>query len=299
MAPAILSLFLIQPGPLPKAPVTETLRQAREWSVWQADDKARFDQALGHLAKRNFKEADRLNRSLLARAPKSIFDDPPTLPLVMIKPSGSDAVLPADKPMSGWRWRRESAWLSVWAGDNERAFSEFQAVMASSQTEALPAVEGALFTLARLRRWQDCLSLADQTRVGGSGLRAVYFLASQNRWNDLRTTALGVSPSRPQGTGSPPPTLSGAIGGRRQVLPSSSQPPLLPTKSPSTGPSWASIEASLIILDSKLGALRLKKGDTQANESVLFWVNILLRDAREAFPHHRQAAYSALESLKK
>lgn len=299
MAPAILSLFLIQPGPLPKAPVTETLRQAREWSAWQADDKARFDQALGHLAKRNFKEADRLNRSLLARAPKSIFDDPPTLPLVMIKPSGSDAVLPADKPISGWKWRRESAWLSAWAGEYERAFAEFRTVMASSQSEAIPAVEGALFALARLKRWQDCISLADQTKVGGSSLRAVYLLASQNRWNELRTTALGISSARPEGTGSPPPTLSGAIGGRTQVLPGSRQRPLLPTKAPLTGPSWASIEASTIILDSKLAAFRLKKGDTQARESVLFWVNILLRDAREAFPNHRQAAFAALDDLKK
>lgn len=299
MAPAILSLLLTQPGPYPRAPVAETLRQAREWSVWQSDDKARFDQALALIAKRSFGEADRLNRSLLGRAPRSIFEDPPTLPLVLIKPSGSDAPLPADRPVSGWKWRRESAWLTIWAGDHGRGLSEFQAVMAASPSEAIPAVEGALFALARLKRWQDCLSLADQTKVGGSSLRAVYLLASQDRWNDLRSAALGISPSSPRGSGSPPPTLSGAIGGRSQVLPNSSQPPLLPDKQPSTGPSWASIEASLIILDSKLGAVRLKRGDAQARESVLFWVNILLRDAREAFPHHRQAAYSALDSLKK
>ncbi len=304
MALALFSVVLLQAELLPRPPVTDVLRQARGWSVWQAGDLALFDQATKMLQKRDFKQAVQLNRTLLSRAPQSIFDDPPTLPTILIRPSGSDMALPPERPVSGWKWRLESAWLSCWAGDHVRSLSEFKAVMGESPREAIPAVEGALFTLSRLKRWEDCLSLCEQTKVGGPSLKAVYALASRGRWEDLRNTALGVTADQASQAGGyrpgvPSPTLSGTIGGKGRVLPSPSQPPLLPRKKPLAGPSWASVEASLIILDSKVTSFGQAKASQSLKQSALFWVNILLRDAKEAFPHHRQAAYSALNEIKK
>lgn len=47
-----------------------------------------------------------------------------------------------------------------------------------------------------------------------------------------------------------------------------------------------------------MSAWKSEKASSAKKSQAVFWVNILLRDAREAFPNHRQAAYSALEQLR-
>lgn len=305
MVSLLLAITVTQAKPIgpPASPVAPLLNSARAWSVWQQPEKDLAASALAALQKRDFVKADADNRQLLALAPQSIYDNPPTLPQVLIRPSGSqtDASF-NDTPISGWVWKRESAWLAAWAGRQATALALFLQVMNGSAEEAIKSVEGAMFCLSRLKSYGEALRLSDQVKVGTPELKRAFKLADQAKWADLKTLALGSqgapNSSPLSGTG-PRPTLSGPIGGKRgqtQVLPATQ--PSQPKPGPNSGPSWGSIEAAHILLDRSMAAWREKKSSSQLKAEAVVWINVLLRDAREAFPHHRQAAYSALAELR-
>ncbi len=304
MVSLLLAVTVIQTkqiGP-PASPVKELLSTARAWSVWQKPEKELAEAAISALDKRDFVKADADNRQLLALAPQSIYDNPPTLPQVLIRPAGT-AIDPAtaEAPISGWIWKRESAWLAVWAGRQATGLALFLQVMNGSAEEAVKSVEGAMFCLSRLKSYGEALRLSDQVKVGTPELKRAFKLAHESKWIELRSLALaaGAAPMRAQENSGPRPTLSGPIGGGKgqtKVLPPTQPSQAKPSQN--SGPSWGSIEAAHILLDKSMTAWRAKKSSSQLKAEAVIWINVLLKDAREAFPHHRQAAYSALDELR-
>ena len=305
MVSLLLSLTLLQAKPIgaPVSPVGSLLTTVREWSVWQKPEKDLAASALASLQKRDFVKADADNRQLLALAPQSIYENPPTLPQVLIRPAGTSGD-PAsnDTPISGWVWKKESAWLAVWAGRHATGLALFLQVMNGSAEEAIKSVEGAMFCLSRLKSYSEALRLSDQVRVGTPELKRAFKLANDAKWVELKSLALGsqvqTAPVN-QSSNAGRPTLQGPIGGGRgqtRVLPPAQSSQGKPVQG--TGPSWGSIEAAHILLDKSMEAWRKKKTSNTLKAEAVVWINVLLRDAREAFPHHRQAAYSALAELR-
>lgn len=305
MVSLLLAVTTAQAKPIgpPQSPVASLLSTARSWSVWQPPEKELVSSALAALQKRDFVKADADNRQLLALAPQTIYDNPPTLPQVLIRPSGTNPETSTnDTPISGWVWKRESAWLSVWAGRHATGLALFLQVMNGSAEEAIKSVEGAMFCLSRLKSYGEALRLSDQVKVGTPELKRAFKLASESKWAELKTLALagqGTATSTAAAGTAQRPTLSGPIGGGKgqtQVLPANQTPQAKPI--PNSGPSWGSVEAAHILLDRSMAAWREKKASSQLKAEAVVWINVLLRDAREAFPHHRQAAYSALAELR-
>lgn len=305
MVSLLLSLTLLQTKPIgpPVSPVGGLLTVAKDWSVWQKPEKDLAASALAALQKRDFVKADADNRQLLALAPQSLYENPPTLPQVLIRPAGSTAEPTTnDTPISGWVWKRESAWLAVWAERDATGLALFLQVMNGSAEEAIKSVEGAMYCLSRLKSYGEALRLSDQVRVGTPELKRAFKLANDSKWTELKSLALGSqsqNSASSQAGNAGRPTLQGPIGGGRgqtRVLPTAQTSQGKPVQG--TGPSWGSIEAAHILLDRSMTAWKAKKSSAPLKGEAVVWINVLLRDAREAFPHHRQAAYSALAELR-
>ena len=125
MKRALLALVLTAlAGGAMAVPTLKLLDDVSTWTFLNEAQRTTLSDARKALQKGEWKRALELNENLLAEAPDSIFDAEPSLPLVLIRPAGSNDTKP-QKVIGGWRWKLECAQLALigleWEGAVRRA----------------------------------------------------------------------------------------------------------------------------------------------------------------------------------
>lgn len=295
VVPLLLALSAAQPSAPAMAgqPTERILQDVATWSFLNPAARRLVADGRRALKERNWVKALDANEALLEAAPSSIFTSSPSLPVVKVWSSGSPPPDAEQKPVNGWTWRLETAWLAAYAGDFDGAIRRFSVISTSSMAVRGLAAEGIVFAMARSRRFQEAAA-ADKAAGTLTPLRGkVWHHAAKGGPEDYRELhrIASLAPSG-QGSGSstlPPPSLSGPIGRIRQTLPA-------PGRAAPTGRSFAApvnssaaVEAALVLTE----AWAASQGDPIVRRSqVQLYASMTLQRAGSLFPHHRQRAVS-------
>ncbi len=158
-----MSLILAASCAAWSAPTEETLSRVDTWTFLDRQQKQLVQDGLGALKAENWLLALRTNEELLASAPESIFAVEPTLPMVAIRPAGSEN-LPQQKIVSGWTWRLECAHLALLTLDWDGAARRARLVSQKSAAHAPAANRLTARTLARQGKYVDAIRTAPKQK---------------------------------------------------------------------------------------------------------------------------------------
>lgn len=146
-------------------PTEETLNRVETWTFLMDEQRLTLQEAKAALNEEQWLIALHANEELIAASPKTIFDEEPTLPILAIRPAGSEN-LPAQKIVSGWAWRLECAHLALLALDWDGSLRRSRLVAEQSPGHAPLAKRMMARALARQGKYLDAIRFAPKQKPG-------------------------------------------------------------------------------------------------------------------------------------